>query len=47
MGGGDHKKGGIKFWNFIGGKQKGGDTIFDSNLVGGGGDLGGNRVRVL
>ena len=34
--GGDHKKGGIKFWNFIGGKQKGGDTIFDSNLVGGG-----------
>ena len=34
------QKGGGKFLNFSGGKQKGGDTIFDLNLVGGrGGDL--------
>ena len=31
------QKGGGKFLNFSGGKQKGGDTIFDLNLVGGGG----------
>ena len=33
------QKGGGKFLNFSGGKQKGGDTIFELNLVGGGGDL--------
>ena len=38
------QKGGGKFLNFSGGKQKGGDTIFDLNLVGGegGGGPGGN-----
>ena len=29
------KKGGTKFWDFSGEKQKEGDTIFDSNLAGG------------
>ena len=29
----NHKKGGTKFRNFRGGKQKGGKKIFDSNLV--------------
>ena len=41
--GGTTKKGGTKFWNFTG-RSKTGDTISDSNLVGGGGDLGGNYV---
>ena len=40
--GGTTKKGGTKFWNFTG-RSKTGDTISDSNLVGGG-DLGGNYV---
>ena len=39
--GGTTKKGGTKFWNFTG-RSKTGDTISDSNLVGG--DLGGNYV---
>ena len=34
--GGPRKGGGTKSWNFSGG-AKGWDTIFDSNLVGGGG----------
>ena len=32
---GEPQKGGTKFWNFSEGKQKRGDTIFESNLVGG------------
>ena len=30
----EQQKGGTKFWNFSRGKQKGGNRIFDSNLVG-------------
>ena len=31
---GEPQKGGTKFWNFRVGEAKGGNTIFDSNLVG-------------
>ena len=40
---GEPQKGGTKFQNFNGGGLKGGNMIFDSNLVGG--DLGGNHVQ--
>ena len=44
--GGPRKGGGTKSWNFSGG-AKGWDTIFDSNLVGGGGNFGENYEKTL
>ena len=42
---GDHKKmrSDAKFWKFSGGKQRRGNTIFDSNLVEG--SIGGSNVE--